>query len=551
VSKARLDPLLGMGPKPVLGPTKVLLTAEGARFASFCAVFIQQTKGRWAKKPLYMEPWQLAVTSEMMRNKVTQTRMVNAREPYDEIREWLSDPTFGVVRGAGAGRRQYREAYIQTPKKQGKSTLTSSLALYFLLADGEEGAEVYSVASAADQAKIVFQQAREMAEASSRILAHVRVYKDAIWVPATNSIYRVLGGDADYNEGYNPHAVIIDELHAHKDRKIYDAMTSHIHTGARLDPMVVTITNPGNDPESVCYEVYQQAKLVIDGNPDARKDLFAYVPELLDEEVNDPKTWKKVNPSSWTQVEDLLEAKKKFPRFVFDRRHLNVWTDAEEAWLEYGMWAACEDENVMIPDQAPIYLGVDLGLKHDTAAVCWSLVLDEDTTDDESQIGLVPLRAHVWGLIKERTKYVPPCHTEILGERLPLKLVQNFILEELAPYYEIMEIAYDPYRFEQMAQELADLGFQMVEWPQTDQRMIPATETMWNAIVRDNVLRHNGDEVLRRHFMAAVAEETGRGIRVAKRKATRPNDACIGSLMASHRAILNAGFGSPGIEVLA
>jgi len=540
-----------MGAKPVLGPTRVLMTAEGARFASFCAVFIQQTKGRWAKQPLYMEPWQLAVTSEMLRNKATQFRAITALEPYEEIREWLNEPSFGATRGPGAGRRQYREAYIQTPKKQGKSTLTSSLALYFLLADGEEGAEVYSVASAADQAKIVFQQAREMAEASPRILHHVKVYKDAIWVPATNSIYRVLGGDADYNEGYNPHAVIIDELHAHKDRKIYDAMTSHIHTGARLDPMVVTITNPGNDPESVCYEVYQQAKLVIVGNPDARDDLFAYVPELADEEVDDPTKWKKVNPASWTQVEDLLQAKKKFPRFVFDRRHLNVWTDAEEAWLEYGMWADCEDENVMIPDQAPIYLGVDLGLKHDTAAVCWAIVLDDETAASEDQEGLVVIRSHVWGLVKERTKYVPPCHTEILGERLPLKLVQNFILEELAPYYEIMEIAYDPYRFEQMAQELGDLGFQVVEWPQTDQRMIPATETMWNAIVRDNILRHDGDPVLRRHFMAAVAEETGRGIRVAKRKATRPNDACIGGMMAVHRAILNSGLGAPGVSVLA
>src|SRR5262249_45097065 len=128
-----------------------------------------------------------------------------------------------------------------------------------------------------------------------------------IWVPSTNSIYRVLGGDADYDEGYNPHAVIIDELHVHKDRKLYDAMTSHLHTGARLDPIVIVITNAGNDPESICYEVYLSAKQVIDGVPDARGDLFAMVPELDEEEIEDPSTWKKVNPATWTQTEDLIE----------------------------------------------------------------------------------------------------------------------------------------------------------------------------------------------------------------------------------------------------
>lgn len=539
-----LYPLLGMGPKRVVSPTHVLVSEEGARYANFNATFIQQTKGRWARKPLFMEPWQLAVTSELLRNRNTNWRVVNADDPYPEMREWMLDPTFGQKQG----RRQYREAYIQTPKKQGKSTLTASLALYFLLADGEEGAEVYSIAAAADQAKIVFQQAREMAEASPRIMHHVKVYKDAVWVPATNSIYRVLGGDADYDEGYNPHAVIIDELHVHKDRKLYDAMTSHLHTGARLDPIAITITNPGNDPESICYEVYEQARLVIQKAPDARSDLFAYVPELTEAERDDPDQWKRVNPASWTQKEDLLEARKKFPGFVFQRRHLNIWTEAEEAWLEHHMWKQCEDDDVIVPDEWPIYLGVDLGLKHDTAAVSWAAIVpDEDQPDKLWTV----LRTHVWGLVKDRAKYVPPCHMEVDGERLPLKLVQNFILDEIAPFYEVMEIAYDPYRFEQMAQELSDLGFLMVEWPQTDQRMIPATETMWNAIVRDNRLRHNGDTILRKHMMAAVAEETGRGIRVTKKKATRPNDACIASLMAVHRAEVEQGVGSPGVSVVA
>jgi phage terminase large subunit-like protein len=102
-----------------------------------------------------------------------------------------------------------------------------------------------------------------------------------------------------------------------------------------------------------------------------------------------------------------------------------------------------------------------------------------------------------------------------------------------------------------MAQELDDLGFVVVEWPQTDQRMIPATETMWNLIVRDVALRHDGDPILRKHFMAAVAEETGRGVRLLKKKATRPCDAAIAGLMATHRAVAELGLGAPNVEVLA
>src|SRR5262245_30982595 len=524
---------------PAMSRDYVLMTREGARFAWFCASFLRQTKGRWARKALLLEPWQLVMVSVLLRDRTPEYRLVPKADPYPAIRDWLSEP----VLQEASGRRQYREGYIQTSKKQGKSTINSALGLYFLMADGEEGAEIYACAAAADQAKIVFQQAREMAEGSPRIMQHARIYKDAIWIGATNSIFRVLGGDADYDEGYNPHAVLIDELHVHKDRKLYDAMTSHLHTGARLDPIAVTITNPGNDPESICYEVYLQAKQVIDGVPEARADLFAYVPELPDEERADPSKWKKVNPASWTTVDDLLQAQKKFPEFVFVRRHLNGWTDSADSWLTHAQGMACQDADEMIPDEAPIYLGVDLGLKHDTAAVSWCTVLGDEPEH-------VVLRTHVWGVVHDRAKYVPPCHTEVKGE-LPLKLVKSFILDEIAPYYEVMAIAYDPYRFFQMAQEMEDLGFLMVEWPQTDQRMIPATETMWNLIVRDTLLRHNGDPILRKHFMAAVAEDTGRGVRLAKRKATRPVDAAIASLMSCHLAVTETMLGTPSVDMLA
>ena len=520
-------------------PELLRLWTGGAHFVWFCATWIKQSKGRWAGEPLVLYPAQMNIVGEMLKTRQTDWLEISDDDPHlwEKLREFSHD-------GIASGGRVYREAYIQTPKKQGKSTLSSALALYLLLADGEQGAEIYSVAAASDQAKIVFRQAREMAESSPRILDHAKVYADGVFVPSSNSVYRVLGGDADYDEGFNPHGVIVDELHVHKDRKLYDAMTSHLNTGVREDPIAVAITNAGEDTETtICGEVYQQARAVLEGRPDARTDLYAYVPELAEAEYDNPDAWMRVNPAPWTTVEDLENDRRKMPRFVFLRRRLNVWTAGEDAWLDYEFWEECEDEELAIPHRHPICLGIDLGLKHDTAAVAWAADVQ----------GRIVGRAHVWGLHRQPEKAPPPCHEVIRDVRLPISLVRNYVTEVLAKRYSVTELAYDPYRFEESAQELDEMGFEVVEFPQTDARMIPASQALFDAIVSDGVFRHDGDPVLTAHVMAGKASETGRGWRLAKRKSTRPVDALIALAMAVDRLRANRdeGASQPAITVLA
>jgi phage terminase large subunit-like protein len=528
----------------------IVLTLGGLRFAWFCKTAIVHTKGRWAKTPLLLEPWQLGVFSEMLRTEpgnsfIFEPEMLLDPWPFIEaIVERPDEVGYDVI----TGRRVYREAYLQMPEKTGKSTLMSGLQMYLLGWDGEEGSEVYCAATVAHQAGIVFNQAVQTIKRSPYLQTLVRhnvlkVYAEAIYHADTDSVFRVLSSEDAHNEGLNPHGVCIDELWAHPTRALYDTLTSRIHSGTRLDPLAATITNAGDDSESICYEVYQQAKRVLEGHPDARTDLFAFVPELPKEAVDDESRWLDVNPQSYMTVDLLKASKAKQPPFVFRRRRLNVWTDTAEGWLTQEEWSACEGVLTGSPEDGDIaYLGIDLGLKRDTAAVTAVVPMEED--------GRVTFETwcHVWGLANEKGEF-PPCHEEVDDTRLSISLVEEYVINLALLGWQIAAIAYDPYRFERSAQELSE-SFIVVEFPQTDSKMVPASEDLY-ADVKDKLIRHDGDEILNKHVMAGVAQETGRGWRLTKRLAKKPVDALIGLAMAGSVAREQESVGRPTIERLA
>lgn len=534
----------------LLPPGPIELTMGGIRFAHFCRTALVHTKGRWAREPIELEPWQIGLFSELLRTEPGQTFVIEPKQllsPWELFRRAVEDPWFEIV----TGRRVYREAYIQQPEKQGKSTIMSALEMYGLGWDGEDGSEVYAAATTTAQARIVFGQAQQTIKRSpylQTLVRHgvLRVYNDAIYHVDTDSVFRVLSSEDSHNEGLNPHFVCIDELWAHKSRELYDTLTSRIHSGTRLDPLACTITNAGDDSDSICHEVYQQAKAVLRGDPDARKDLFAFVPELVDENgrpdeaaLYDKKRWKDVNPASYTTVELLEAAQAKQPPFVFRRRRLNYWTDTAEAWLDPLWWDACDTGLTCSPEEGDIlYLGIDLGLKRDTAAV--TAVCPKD--------GKLEVFTQVWGLRNEEGEW-PPCHTQVEDNRLPISLVEEYVIGLAEMGWQIAALAYDPYRFERSAQEMSN-SFIVVEFAQTDSRMVPASEDLY-VDVKDGLIAHDGDEILRKHVMAGVASETGRGWRLAKRLATKPVDALIGLAMAASLARDAEMYGRPTIEILA
>ena len=187
------------------------------------------TKGEWAGQPLRLRPWEV------------------------EIVEGIFGPA------DRSGNRHVRTAFVGVPRKNGKSTFGAALALYLLIGDGEPGAEVYSVATDREQARIVFGIACDMVRAGP-LSKYAVVRRNWIECPRRQSIYRVLSADAPTKHGLNPHGVIFDELHAQPNRELWDVLTSG--QAARRQPLTVAITTAGYDRESICWEQYDYGRKV-------------------------------------------------------------------------------------------------------------------------------------------------------------------------------------------------------------------------------------------------------------------------------------------------
>lgn len=296
----------------------------GPAVTKFARDHIRQTKGRWANLPLTYEPWQREFLNDAFR----------------------LDPATGL--------RLYREVLLGVPRKNGKSTMAGGIGLYLLVADGEQGPEVYAAAAARDQARVVFDQARQFVQASPDLGDVLLVRRYDIHCPENMGVFRVVSSEGRLQHGSNPSGNVIDELWAHNDGgDLYTALTSG--TGARLQPFTVTITTAGWDLTSVLGTMYDRAmKLPVVTKPSpyltiARDDASGFLcywyaaPD--DADPDDPAVWKGCNPSPWV-TEPYLRSERNKPGMRdadFRRLHLNQWTTAEQLWLPKGAWNGCGD----------------------------------------------------------------------------------------------------------------------------------------------------------------------------------------------------------------
>lgn len=196
------------------------------------------------------------------------------------------------------GFRRYRETMFLVGRKNGKSTLLAAIALYLLIADYEGAAEIYSVATKKDQAKKVLTEAINMVKQSPELRAVLKKRRNDLYFPATASIFEALASDSNTLDGLNSHAVIIDELHAIKDRNLYEVMKQS--TSSRRQPLVIMITTAGTVRESVFDSLYEIACNIADGK--TKEDTFLPILYELDarEEWTDPTKWQKANPGLGT-----------------------------------------------------------------------------------------------------------------------------------------------------------------------------------------------------------------------------------------------------------
>jgi len=488
------------------------------RAVAFFERFLTHTKGKWAHTPFVLQDWQ---------------------------RDEIIRPLFGWKRHDGT--RKYRTAYIEVSRKQGKSTMAAGIGLYLLFADGEMGAEIYSVASDRDQAAIVFDQARAMVEECPDLNRRAELFKRSIVVHATRSFYRVISADAYTKHGLNASGVVFDELHAQPNRKLWDVMTTS--TGARTQPLVVAITTAGYDRNSICWEQHEYARQVIDGVIDD-PSYFGFIRAADDgDDWTDRTIWAKANPGMGVTIsEEYLEQEcrkaEQVPAYqnTFRRLHLCQWTQQNERWLDLAAWDACDGA---LPDLAgrPCYGGLDMANTTDIAAFLLDFPPQEDDLWYTLPVFWVPQDNIRERALRDRVPYDAWARDGLItatpGNVIDYGAVRSKI-EELGNVYNIKEIAYDRWGAFQISQDLAGAGFTMVPFGQGFASMSAPTKELLR-LVLDGKLAHGGHPVLR--WMAdnmVVQQDSAGNIKPDKGKSREKIDGMVALVMALDRGIRNA-----------
>ena len=457
---------------------------------------------------------------------------------------------YGVIKPNGY--RQFNMAYIEIPKKQGKSELAAAVALLMTCGDGEHGAEVYGCASDRQQASIVFDVAVDMVEQCPALKARIKPVlsqKRLVYKPL-NSFYQVLSAEAYTKHGLNVHGVVFDELHAQPNRDLYDVMI-HGSGDARKQPLYFLITTAGTDRHSICWEVHQKAEDILVG----RKHDQTFYPVIYGakdtEDWTSEKVWRKVNPSiditvDIDKIRVACENARENPaeENLFRQLRLNQWVKQSIRWMPMDKWDACKtDFDASQLEGRMCYGGLDLSSTMDITA--FVLVFPPEDADGryfilpyfwipEDNIEHRVLKDHVpydtW--VKEGNLLT----TE--GNVVHYGYIENFI-EELGKKYNIREIAFDRWGAVQMTQNLEGLGFTVVPFGQGFKDMSPPSKELMK-LALEGRLAHNGHPVLRWMMdNIFIRTDPAGNIKPDKEKSTEKIDGAIATIMALDRALRN------------
>lgn len=492
-------------------------------YADFAVAFIESlchTKGTWAGKPFELMDWQEQIIRDL----------------------------FGILKPNGY--RQFNTAYIEIPKKNGKSELAAAVALLLTCGDGEQRAEVYGAAADRQQASIVFDVAADMVRMCPALNKRVKILasqKRLIYEP-TNSFYQVLSAEAYSKHGFNVHGVVFDELHSQPNRKLYDVLTKG-SGDARMQPLFFLITTAGTDTHSICYEVHQKAQDIIDG----RKIDPTFYPVIYGaddtEDWTSPKVWKKCNPSlgetiGIDKVKTACESAKQNPgeENSFRQLRLNQWVKQAVRWMPMDKWDKCafavrEDDL----KGRVCYGGLDLSSTTDiTAFVLVFPPLDENDKYiilpyfwiPEDTLDLRVKRDHVPYDVWERQGYLQT--TE--GNVVHYGFIEKFI-EQLGKKFNIREIAFDRWGAVQMVQNLEGMGFTVVPFGQGFKDMSPPTKELMKLTLEQKIA-HGGHPVLRWNMdNIFIRTDPAGNIKADKEKSTEKIDGAVATIMALDRAI--------------
>lgn len=471
----------------------------GPAVKRFGARNLRHTKGPKILQPFVTEPWQ--------------------DDDWDLIYETDEN-----------GKRLWRTVLYGVSRGCGKSPVTARAGLFELLSR-HDNPEVYCTAGSKDQAALIHGFARGMVE-SGPLIRHIKPQRSMLILRNRPGFLKVLAADGLLQHGLSPAVWLIDEWHAfttEKQEELTNAGETALHK--RPDSVEIAISTAGFDKASqlgrrydamlAAPDVWAGPGIIIARDWESRS-LMIWRGAPDDADIDDPATWRLGSPASWLELDEIRVLRRKLPENVFRRLILNQWTKTATAWLPNGAWAACRGD-AEIPDGAGVWLGVDIGLKNDSSAVVIAYRRDD---------GKIIVRAKVWRPVGD-------------GTPLDLSLVEEYI-RECRDRFQVQTVAFDPHMFGRSAQMLSDEGLWMIEFPQSNERMAPASQVLYDLIVSQGI-EHDGDPLFADHVAAGATTYVGdRAWRITKRKATGQIDALIALVLAVWDAAQYQG--SPGVE---
>ena len=465
---------------------------------------LRHSKGEFAGRPFELSDWQMFIV-------------------------WC---LFGWMRSDGS--RRFRYAYVEVARKNGKTTFAAAIALYMLVLDGEDGAEVYMAATTRGQARICWTEARNMVGKSSALTKKIQRWSHALTMESTLSKMEPLSRDSDKLDGLNPHFAVIDEFHAHKTDDLYNVLKSA--TGARRQPMLFTITTAGFDKLGPCFSMRKTYIDILKGIKE-QENTFVII-FTLDEvdDWRDPKNWGKSNPNLGVSVkaeylnEEFNSAVNRggSEEVNFKTKNLNVWVDAPTVWIQDELVVSCR-HGVMDEELTGqvCYAGLDLASHVDITAL--ALYFPE----------LKAVKVHYW---------IPEAKVEEESDRVDYKrwVAQGRIfttegnvididthvdqIYEIVKRYNCRNIAFDPAKaYHGTVQGLQKKGLNQVldEFDQGIRSMSEPTREL-ERMVTGGEIDLMGDPVLRWMFRNAVAvKDANDNIKLHKDKSQNKIDGLI------------------------
>lgn len=494
--------------------------------------------------------------------------------PLDYQTQLILRPLFGWVRAAD-GLRRFQKAYIEIPKKNGKTQLIAGLALYMLLGDNEPGSEVYVAAADRSQASILFAAAQAMVESNPYLAKRCVVYRNRI-VRADDptAFFQVLSAEAATKHGPNIHCLIIDELHAQPDRDLFETLTRGVI--ARRQPLILLITTAGDDDESICFEEYDYARKVLSGTIEDERHLPVIFEAKPEDDWTAPATWARVNPGLGETIPaDAIEGfalqAMNEPRKLNDflRYHLNRWVNQATAWLPLDWYDACDD--LMPADEIlaalPCAAGLDLAQKWDLACfevmfrerLSASIAADVVSTEGNDQpvkrsielnyrVIAVPFFWIPEDTMKEHEEKDGIPYTEWAkrglviptpGITIDYTRIYRDITEQILPRFPRLKqgyIGYDPAFATDIATNLRDrAGLKVAEVLQNFSHMSEPAH-IFEALIKAKRVVHGGNRVLRNHVENVMVKQDDAGrirpVRPKRAGKTKHIDGVVAALMA-------------------